>query len=333
MSFFRTADKRRSVDRYRLLPQLRDYDAVGPYPRPYTVFGARSCASTDVVSTDALGYRRSRSAACGVVDTGNWAQVGGGLVVGGSFVFGVGATADAHSIPSLLAGSTGAAQLNLGIVGANAAQELISALPFLDSARTVAVCTGFNTAYASLQSLGLNEVYGPLFFEGAIADRGADRLTPSPDGIPPMRNEVRPAAVPSGGELTERDMAVRLDAAASRQLRALATFAAVCRDRARLLFCLQPLADPELRDLVPQEAELFDALRSRRYASPWQGVTGFLAANWCHYRDRLAAGCAELSVDFVDLAADRFAGWSFVDRVHMTDLGYRQAAELIGEAL
>jgi hypothetical protein len=62
-------------------------------------------------------------------------------------------------------------------------------------------------------------------------------------------------------------------------------------------------------------------------------VADFVVPNWGRYADLLAAGCAELGVPFANLTADRFAGWSFVDTVHLTDHGYAQAAGMIEEAL
>jgi lysophospholipase L1-like esterase len=35
----------------------------------------------------------------------------------------------------------------------------------------------------------------------------------------------------------------------------------------------------------------------------------------------------------MDLPAAEFEGWSFLDRVHLTDLGYQQVASRICEAL
>ncbi len=329
---FRDLDRGHLARRYRLVPQFADYDSNELYLRPYLTFCSRPGLQGGVFSTDALGFRRSASTE-GYVDSPRWLlQGGGGLALGGSFVFGVGASTDDATLPSQLAHLLGSPQLNLGVCAGNSLQELIAAIPFLDRASTVLVCSGINNVFASLQSLGHNELYGPLFFEGALATLGT---VPIPD----LANGVRPATgqkatdaarvVPSAAE--DADLSARLDAALQRQLRDLGVIAGAVRDRAQLLFALQPFADPVQRRLTPEEDELMSLHLERQ--GDWIRARDFVARNWAAYARRLGDGCARLGVQFLDLRAAAFTGWSFYDRVHMTDDGYRQAAEMVAEAL
>src|ERR1051326_5228620 len=171
----RGADPVYVEERYRRAPQLREYDRNDVHLRPYVTFAARPHLRNAVFSTDGEGFRISTSPA-GDVDTERWVAGGGGLVLGGSFTFGVGATGDGATLPSRLAHLVGVPQLNLGICAGNSTQELISAIPFLELAGTVCVCGGANTILAALQSAGLNETYGPLFFEVALGRLGAAPL-------------------------------------------------------------------------------------------------------------------------------------------------------------
>jgi hypothetical protein len=319
--------------RHRLVPQLADYDTNEPHLRPYLTFASAPDRRGTVLSTDALGFRRSTSPR-GPAHTGNWAELarsGAGLVLGGSFVFGVGATGDGATVPSVLAELSGVPHLNLGVCAGNSLQELIAGIPFLAEAATVVVCSGVNNAFASVQSLGLNEIYGPMFYEGALARlgcvpladlAGADRRAAPRDLAGGLR------VTPTVGTGLVRE---RLDAAAAHQLRDLAVVAGAARDRDRLLFCLQPLADPKLRTLVPEERRLYELAAQRQ--ADWASVRDEVVAGWGEYAARLAEGCQRIGVRFVQLGADRFAGWAFIDRVHMTDQGYRQVARLIWEAM
>lgn len=319
------ADPAYVEERYRRAPQLREYDRNDVHLRPYVTFAARPHLRTPVFSTDADGFRVSTSPS-GDVDTGGWvAGGGGGLVLGGSFTFGVGATRDGATLPSRLAALLGTPQLNLGICAGNSTQELISAIPFLELARTVCVCGGANTILAALQSAGLNETYGPLFFEVALARLGAAPV----GGLGPASGRTGPARpAPARRRL---DMEGRLEAGLRRQVRDLRILSRALPDGSRLLFCLQPFAVPPLRDLVPEERELHDLHAAQQ--GWWLAIRDFLAARWESCGRRLAADCAGLGVSFLDLAADRFTGWSFLDSVHMTDAGYQQAAALVAEAL
>ncbi|MEH1015951.1 hypothetical protein V6U90_22930 [Micromonospora sp. CPCC 206060] len=334
---FRDLEKSHRDRRYRLVPQFAQYDANELFLRPYVTFLSRPGIDNPVFHTDAVGFRLSDSPA-GTVDTARWQELGGGgLVLGGSFVFGVGASSDATTLPSQLAHLSGMPQLNLGIYAGNSLQELIAAVPFLAQASTVVVASGINNVFASLQSLGYNELYGPLFFEGALATLGRTPivdLTAAVDGAGPAGVDDRAAhaagqVLPSA--VDHDDLAARMAAARDRQLRDLRILANAVRDDARVLFCLQPFADPVLREPTEPERELLSLHQERQ--GPWLTARNHVAANWDGYAGQLAEGCKHLGVDFLELPARQFTGWSFYDRVHMTDHGYRQVAETIWEKL
>lgn len=324
--------------RYARLPHMRVYDTHAQVLRPYVTFAAQPGLRSPVLNTDGQGFRVSCSPR-GMVGSEGWREQGGGLVLGGSFVFGMGATHDGATIPSVLATRSSSAQLNLGICAGNSLQELVSAIPYLDRADSVVVCSGINNLMAGLRSLGHNERFGPLFYEGAIRrlfNSEQAKLTPAlPEAVETHR--VRPAASVGAArrtrpELTPQQLTARMEAALARQLRDLSVLAAM-RDRFRLLFCVQPFADPELRDLTEDERAVFAMHDDRRDTGRARDAWDFVRSVWPSYARRLADGCAELRVPVLRLDADRFQGWSFIDRVHMTDHGYRQVADAIWEAL
>jgi hypothetical protein len=336
---FQGADQELLAGRYRLAPQLREYDRNEPYLRPYLTFTAQPDLRSPVFNTDAEGFRIS-SSPVGPIDTARWLELGsGGLVLGGSVTFGHGATCDAATMPSRLAGLLGSPQLNLGVCAANSLQELIAALPFLERAETVVLCSGANSVLASLQSLGLNETFEPLFFESALAGLATapivdvlQMVTAAQGGARPrVRSEPLRPARPAPGAMRAADLPARLDAALARIVRSLRILSLARRPGARVVFCLQPFAGAGLRELAPEERELF-ALNARQQRA-WATLRDYVTASWGRCADRLGRACATLGVQFLDLSAHRFRGWSFLDLVHMTDLGYRQAAELIEEAL
>jgi hypothetical protein len=361
---FRDLERAHRERRYQLVPQFEQYDANELYLRPYLTFGSRPGIDGPWFRTDALGYRLSTSPR-GDIDCDRWLELGGGgIMLGGSYVFGVGATGDGATLPSRLADLSGVPQLNLGIYAGNSLQELIAAVPFLHAASTVLVCSGINNVFAALQSLGHNERYGPLFLEGALATLGRAPIADLAATVKPARGQpdagsvgadagsvgadagsvganggadgadrraAEAAAVRPSAVLTDEELSARMSAALDRQLRDLGVLAGAVRGRTRVLFCLQPFADPVLREPVPEERELFDLHQQRQ--GEWTRPRDFVATHWDGYARRAAEGCARLGVDFLDLPARRFTGWSFYDRVHMTDHGYRQAAEIIWEAL
>lgn len=323
-------------ERYRLVPQMRVYDGNEPYLRPYVTFAARPGWRTDVLNTDGEGFRISASPG-GPVDAPRWlAGGGGGLVLGGSWTFGVGATCDEATLPSRLAFLSGTPQLNLGICTGNTLQFLIATLPFLDSASTIVVCNGLATVLVSLQTLGLNEVFEPIRFESLLAGLGTapiarvveQALTGTAGDAGRLRvPRSRPVLAGAGPAELEALLGTTLQ----RQVRDLRLLCRARRPGARVLFCHQPVCDPARRELSPEERELFELGAARRMVGG--GLREHVQERWESYGRRLAGECAALSVGFLDLPAGHFRGWSFIDEFHMTDHGYAQAATLVWEAL
>ncbi|TAJ24522.1 MAG: hypothetical protein EPO64_09400, partial [Nitrospirae bacterium] len=151
---------------------MQVYDHLPMVLAPYVTTTSQPNFRSAVVNTDAFGFRLSSgqdaSRDDSVDSTSWWRQNRRALLIGGSFVFGVGAAGDRHTVASVLNARTSHTFLNLGIRAANSTQELIASVPFLDSAELVIVCSGINNLVVGLQSRGRNELYGPLFTEGAI---------------------------------------------------------------------------------------------------------------------------------------------------------------------
>jgi hypothetical protein len=121
-------------------------------------------------------------------------------------------------------------------------------------------------------------------------------------------------------------------AAAARQLRDLRRLRRLVADGANVVFALQPLAPHTGKELSPEEEELFailDVLQPNR----WPRLQRLLESHWGPYAAMLEQGCADLGVPFADLSRAEYAGWCFVDRVHMTDHGHDLAASVLEEVV
>ncbi len=342
---FRNVDPRLLRERYARAPQLREYDQLEPHVHPYVGLASGRGIRTARVSTDAHGFRRT-PAGTGMVDTLTPVSELDGVVLGGSFTFGVGSSGDGTTLVAHLAEVRAERWLNLGIRAGNSTQELTAALPFVPGVPRVVVCSGANNLVAALQTDGRHEVYGPMFFEAAVDTVAQvavhDLVEFVSSGARPRRRGWRPrrpdpanaAPDPTTGApaATVLTLAERLRRAVDRQLRDLTALARLAGDPDRILFCAQPFADSIDRAHVPEERPVF-ALHDQRQGERWAQVRGFALARWPEYVDALRRGCAALGVRVIDLPAAGFDGWSFVDRLHLTDHGYRQAGQLIAEAL
>jgi hypothetical protein len=322
---------------------MRDYDALDPVLHPYLGFTSPYNFRSPSVSTDSAGFRRSEFRGK-VVSTESVPADEFGVALGSSFLFGVGATHDRHSVVSRLAEESGKPFLNRAIRAGNSLQEFLAALPVVERADDVVVCTGVNNLAVAFMSARTYSDLGPLFYDeliAVLAGRRLDELTSAVGGtrlISTLKSSFSAARV---GDQRRRSAPATLapeevtTAAADRHLRDLRLAVAAADPGARFIFVLQPFLDPAQRELHAEERELLQPLDGPA-AQWWSSAVQFAEQHWASYAEKLRAGCERIGVPFGALEAAEFAGWAFVDRVHMTDHGQQQAAtkilELMGSA-
>ncbi|WP_409181489.1 hypothetical protein F9C11_34205 [Amycolatopsis sp. VS8301801F10] len=317
--------------RYEAAPQLETYDGLEPRVHPWVAMSAPREVRTPVVSTDYQGFRRTP---CGSGTVDSSTPAADGMVLGGSFVFGVGAESDAETLPAHLARITGRTWRNLGVRAGTSTHELVAALPFVEGDRQVVVCSGANNLIAALQTARPHDVYGPLFFEETLLKVGARSMhdvaalidgqaRPSRGGSP----DVPPAEGVDVGTFDQRR-----GQALERQLRDLRLLTRLAGGPEQVLFCAQPFVDKSSRSAVPEEQPLL-GLHDRQLGESWERIREYALATWPRYTEELGNRCAALGIPFVNLPASAFRGWSFVDRLHCRGEGYRQAAEHLAAAL
>lgn len=348
--------------RKSVAPITRDYGDLSDEMVlwPFVTITSRPGLSTPVVATDGRGYRLSRHAESTVASDG--APDDAGFVLGGSYVFGVGAEDDSGTLPSALWRLTGKPYVNLGLRKATSTQELVAALPFAERSTTFVVCSGLNN-FAVARAQPLDPLFGPTYLDHPLrrllampvedlvrlvktAESGG-RLATIDDrdlrrelarrlrrrlsgpkkpaaGSRPRQSKKKPEPAP--GEVVEM--------AASVQLRDLRALRRLVPDDAEVVFALQPVASHTGKTLTDEEQELFESLDLiQARTTRWPIVKGLLETQWPTYAERLEQGCAELGVPFVDLSRAEYSGWCFVDRIHMTQRGYELAASFLQESL
>ena len=104
--------------RNSIVPQMRDYDELGMNQEwvPHLMYFQPRNAALKSVSSVEFGFRNTTGVKPGAPTA---------LLVGGSSVFGIGATSDAMTIPSLLNATTKYNWRNLGGRAFNSTQEAI----------------------------------------------------------------------------------------------------------------------------------------------------------------------------------------------------------------
>ncbi|HZT46173.1 MAG TPA: hypothetical protein VFA24_08345 [Gaiellaceae bacterium] len=348
--------------RQALVPQLRHYGSLERVLWPIVTATAEAGYRSPVLNTDSRGHRMTRAG--DEVARSDSAPPDAAFLLGGSYAFGVGAATDEGTLPSSLWRRTGQPYVNLGLRAANSAQELASALPFVERRTTFVVCSGLNNFSTARGAPGLDPLFGPMHHEAHMARLASvpitrlARLAGDPlayVGDRALRRELarrrrarwarrlRPyrrlekrirgrfAAAPPEPEPAPAPPAPTAKAfldAAARQLRDLRLLRRLVPAEARVVFALQPLSLYTRKQLSAEEEELFAALDVLQ-PNRWPQLRLLLETHWREYAVALERGCAELGVPFADLSRGDYRGWCFVDRVHMTDHGHDSAAAML----
>lgn len=302
---------------------------------PYIMYFHPYNYRSPVINTDSRGFRYSdaRGERYSVGDCSHLSRCR--VIAGSSTVFGIGASADSHTLASRLTENeaSGAPWINFGGRSFNSTQEMIlfslnrHLLPKVDE---VVLMSGFNDLGLARLPARLRQDHGAFFmgnaFQNAMERAGSSRFSrwlsrkddKAQDDVPTLEAQIAYAV-----GLTRRN---------------LANWAALCADmKAPLTFVLQPLAN-WVRSRGSQEEQLLFEEREKQGGFAQQYGDILTQAAYKTYRDRLAAVCHELDIAFIDLTpaiqaviTDDF--WLFVDRIHFTDAGHDLVARILLEQL
>ncbi|MFZ9798142.1 MAG: SGNH/GDSL hydrolase family protein [Ilumatobacteraceae bacterium] len=324
---------RAAVERRNLIvPQMRDYDELGMRQEwvPHLMYFHPRNVALKSVTTDEFGFRNTTGAKPGAPTA---------LLVGGSSVFGIGATGDAMTIPSLLNTATKYNWLNFGGRAFNSTQEAI--LVHLSNTKKIegpiVVMSGVNNLTRSLMSGSFSKMFGAFFHQGlfesqmrsaAVGNRALARQL-----IAGLRERFgfgkkqhsQDASNPSHSKTASYDAMLTVFERDCEYFQMLAQ-----HNSTSASFVLQPFAPWIQKSLTTQETELFKLLDQE--AEGFSRVLSELAERKQQYTQDLQAICARTGMKFVDLntASElQKPEWLFVDRVHLTDAGYSVVAKLL----
>ncbi len=311
---------------------MRDYDELGMHQEwvPHLMYFHPRNVALKSVTTNEFGFRNT---------TGGKPGAPTALLVGGSSVFGIGATSDATTIPSLLNARTKYNWLNFGGRAFNSTQEMI--LVHLSNTKNIegpiVVMSGANNLTRSLMSGSFSKMYGAFFHQGlfesqmrsvAVGNRALARQLFAGLGERfGIGKRQRRQTAPQTQATKAESYSAMLDVFE----RDCGYFQMLAKHHATSAsFVLQPFAPWIQKSLSAQEIELFKLLDQE--AEGFSRVLGELAERKQKYTQDLHAICAKTGLGFIDLntASElQQPEWLFVDRVHLTDAGYSVVAKLL----
>ena len=324
--------------RYELLPQMRSYDSIRINWTPYVMFTNQLNVHSEVFNTDSHGFRRTWH-------DGKWFDYEAfqrhsgpkGIICGGSTAFGVGATSDENTLPSLLNRESSTAWFNFGTRAANSTQELLNFIFHMPRVEKVVLYTGINNLVANWLS-----THYALPFGGFIGDwkfhhlnqNGSYSLQSLIPGLRAIQRRVRGVLRRHDDSLEHPDLARRFDESLTIIERDLEVWR-ILRDTLgfSLSYVLQPFAGWTKNQLSAEEQELFRILDEIQ-GNHWRAMYRQITESYTIYVEHLLKMCSARRIDFVD--ANKLMpkdGWLFCDRAHLTDKGNATLAAALTNAM
>lgn len=338
--------------RYILAPQMKEYDRIGQVWLPYLMYFHTPNYKSAVLNTDARGFRISYKGDERMTSFKQHESVC--LLVGGSFVFGVGATSDKNTISSQLNSQTNSIWLNFGGRAFSSTQELLLFLLYyqqIKNIRKIVILSGMNHLALYFMSNRYSKDFGSFFFQSSYEEKMNPLSVPCRDSL--FRRLLKKARGGEGGDYRyvknrlSSDISNTLDGSCVVNRNRDDLFHVLKRDLliwktiseslgAELYYVLQPMASWMKRTPSAEERVLFDELDSSS-DNKWNLLRthlGYTQYEW--FRDKLEDMLQSNRINFLDmnkaLMGERCDGkWLFVDRVHCTDTGYRIIANILKE--
>ncbi|HEX3784792.1 MAG TPA: IopA [Pseudonocardiaceae bacterium] len=338
----------------KLVPQLAQYEAFitrGLYWLPYVMYFNTPNHRSTVVNTDSGGFRISHGGANTYSVRDQLPHGPVSILMGGSSAFGLGATCDEKTLPSLLSRNTSDTPwLNLTAPAFNSTQEVIIFLLHrhqLPEIRDIVIFSGLNNlVLAGLP--GATEKYGQFFFSGEFYEKlcgsDVDRSGISHTGgrnssARKMLSRAARLLHLQGGEPADGPTGpspeARVEIATSilaNDLDRLLELAAPTG--ARIHFVLQPAISWTGKKRSPEEVVLLDD-RTAVWSKMWDSFRPvFEAEVYQAHAPRVEQICKSRGISFIDMNdsllmspdSDR---WLFVDAVHLNDDGNEVVSEIL----
>lgn len=327
-------------DRYAFAPQMQDYDALGGNQVwiPYLMLFTKPNSQFPSVTTDAAGIRSTidiLGSVINIADINDKEELS--VIMGGSAVFGVGATADKFTIPSNLNQITKQKWLNFGGRAFNSTQELLLLiLQMPKKINKIVVMSGVNNITISFLSKNPSSFWAP-FYDQEIFLKTMEAPAFGHLGVRKsfaifLREFYKffksGDSYSSYGDNFEINYSNTLKHF-QRDLAALKIIGAGMG--VPVYFALQPVVTWIEKELSEEEVRIFEILDNLP-GSNWIILQNELRSVRNRYFMDLDQICRAEGVPFYNMNLDgEFAKneWLFVDRVHMNDRGNMLAATIL----
>ena len=319
--------------RYKYVPQMKFYDQITCDYKPFVMFFNKSNFISNIINTDDLGFRYNYHEGLlkKVSDFYKYDEVS--LIIGGSSVFGFGSTSDNNTISSVLTKNTNEIFLNFGATAFNSKQELILFLNFFQKfkkIKNVIIISGMNDLYLNL--VNKQDAWGDFFFKKEYNEiheyhKNKNNLKLKLKRL--LSKLLNKKKRPSDYKYINFD---NLDLNFKNLFNLWSTLSK--NYNFNLYYYLQPLPSWTQKNLSDLEINIFEILdRSNDFAHQILKEIS-LIDNYEKYKSILQKNSQNNEINFLDLNIEfkklnEINETLFVDRVHLTDLGYKKISDII----
>lgn len=316
--------------RYRIAPQMENYDNLSCSYRPYMMFFNKENFKSKNVNTDENGFRlnfidRKYQTNQDIISRNKEVNI----IIGSSLVFGFGATNDHKTISSLLSDQVGEIFLNYGGTAFNSMQEFILFLSYAEKhfkIKRIIIISGINDLYLSfannpdqLDNIFFNEKFKNVL---KIKKRFYDIFN-----------------FKSQNHSKNNILIDQFEIIKSKYNELFSLWKKLSNVyKFDLTFFLQPFCKWFKNNLSLEEKELFNILDNSDDFAHLK-LREISNKDYYHFfEETINFNTKKNNVKYIDLNQklkkfDNSEDWLFVDRVHMTDLGYLKISKEITNIL
>ena len=311
---------------------MKSYDQISYEYKPFVMFFNSSNYKSKIVNTDEIGFRLNYHNNNLETLSNFFNQENVTIVIGGSLVFGFGATSDNNTISSILSKKTNKIYLNFGGTAFNSKQEILLFLNFFQNFKKidkVIIVSGANDLYLNL--INDEDEWGNFFFKKKYQDI-FDRYKNRNNFYYKFNYLLNKFKKQNNNTKIYKVNFTKLYNNYSQNLKLWSNLSNSFDFK--IHFFLQPLAIWTKKKLSDEEEKIFNILDNSNDLAHIILKETSKIENYLKFSKMLESLSKEINIDFTDLnfklnQSKNLNKSLFVDRIHMNDLGYNEISKLI----
>lgn len=314
---------------YQLVPQMKYYNNIGVDWRPLLMNLQKANYRSDVINTDGFGLRFNDKILNSSIFEEKEVKKKHGIMIGSSAVFGVGASSDKLTIPSILSNITDKHFYNIGGRAYSGFQEIIlfnSLINQFKDLDEILIFSGFNDIFLNSYIDNYHSLLGPVFFNNEFIDQMSNV------GIDKRKKFIRNFL--NFFEKKDKNLNKKNKNILDIIKRNLNCWSIIQKGfNIKISYILQPFANWCKRELCDEEKIIFNELDKLSFKTK-RTLELLDMKVYDEFSIFLENTCNEFEIKFFDcnkfLSDKNFDNkWIFVDRIHLTDNANNYIAKFI----